>query len=140
MLIGHSYGGGKAVEMADWFDQKLKSLCPTTRTTKIHLVTIDAIRVGSVPGEAVTNGPAAKLVYHENIYQLKDQGVPPLMGQKIDSASKNIDVSEPDKLGPWMVTRGYQRSYHKAIDNYEAESEKLGIAVGKNANRLAGFR
>jgi len=106
IIVGHSFGGDRAIATARWFDQRLTQMSKDAEsegppTFNIHLIVIDAItrRSGTVydPPPPVTSGPGIEsLGVFLNFYQTlgRPYGI---RGSEISSA-ENIRVPGVDHI------------------------------------------
>lgn len=135
VIAGHSLGGEAALKRVDWFDAKVKALCPG-KTPFISVVSIDAVSSsGNKP--PYTTPPSAATERFLNYFQT--QGA--FHGAAISSA--DVDQNITFAVSEWGAAQNPPlRDLHKAIDNYLAENpkvegKKLGAWLRAEADRLA---
>lgn len=129
-LLGHSWGGKTAINMADWFSTEIGKLCPNSKPD-IYLQTIDAIETNL---DAVKQGPKIKVTTFQNFYQQILSTTAPIMGAAITGAKNNFDVSE--ELQNWMEKQEPpQKDGHRAIDEYVVEAENVPSFLQKRADK-----
>lgn len=135
IIAGHSLGGEAALKRVDWFDAKIRALCPG-KTPFISVVSIDAVSSsGNHP--PYTTPPIAATERFLNYFQTAEA----FRGGSIPSA--DVDQNITFAVNEWGAAQNPpETNLHTAIDNYLAqeskvEGKKLGAWLRAEADKLA---